>query len=299
MKVIRARAMGYCAGVRRAMEIALRESALRECGFPVFTEGRLIHNPKALESLKAHGVRELDSVSDLQRSALSAADYGRGITVVLRAHGVTPEREAELSAIRGVRIADATCPKVKNNQLKARYLVENGFCLFLAGEKSHAEIVGLMGYADCIVVETADEARRESEKLFHISRYVKTALMGQTTLSPAVYDAVTSTIREIFPNTLVIDTVCSATKDRQDATEKLCAFVDAVVVIGGKESANTRGLFHLAKASGKAVYLIEDADELPTEVFAYETVGVSAGASTPDEIIDEVENHLMRRGKCQ
>ena len=139
----------------RAMEIALRESALRE-SFPVFTEGRLIHNPKALESLKAHGVRELDRVSDLQRSAISAAEYGRGITVVLRAHGVTPEREAELSAMRGVRIADATCPKVKNNQLKARYLVEDGFCLFLAGEKSHAEIAGLMGYADCIVVETAD-----------------------------------------------------------------------------------------------------------------------------------------------
>jgi 4-hydroxy-3-methylbut-2-enyl diphosphate reductase len=266
------------------MEIALRESAR---GFPVFTEGQLIHNPKALESLKKHGVRDINEVSDM-------SGIIDGTTVVLRAHGVSPIREAELSA-HGVRIADATCPKVKRNQLKVRALAEDGFRVFLVGEKSHAEIIGIMGYADCIMVETTDEAKRKAEKLFHENPQSKTALMGQTTLSTDVYLSVASAIREIFPGVCVIDAICSATKDRQDAVKKLCIATDAVVVVGSKESANTQRLFYIVKASGKAAYFIEDADELPESVFAYGTVGISAGASTPDEIINEVENRLVRR----
>jgi 4-hydroxy-3-methylbut-2-enyl diphosphate reductase len=283
MKIIRAAAMGYCTGVRRAMEIASKEAA--HTSSPVFTEGRLIHNLKALESLKERGVRELDG--DL---------YGLigGATVVLRAHGVSPKREAELSA-RGAKIADATCPKVKKNQLKARSLAKDGFHVFLVGEKSHAEIIGLMGYADCIAVENAAEARLSAKKLFHENPRSKTAIIGQTTLSTDVYLSAAAAIREVFSNVCVIDTICPATKDRQDAVKKLCASVDAVVIVGGKESANTRRLFHIAETSGKAAYLIETAEELPPSVFAYDMVGISAGASTPDEIIDEVENRLLRK----
>ncbi|MDR1126772.1 MAG: 4-hydroxy-3-methylbut-2-enyl diphosphate reductase [Treponema sp.] len=286
MKVIRASAMGYCAGVRRAMEIALKETAY---GLPVFTQGRLIHNLTALESLKERGVRELD---DNPHGIID------GTTVVLRAHGVPPAREAELSA-RGARIADATCPKVKKNQLKIQSLAKDGFRVFLVGEKTHAEIVGLMGYADCIVVENAEEARRSAERLFNENPHSKTAVMGQTTLSTDVYLSATEAIKDIFSDVCVIDTICPATKDRQDAVKKLCASVDAVVIVGGKKSANTRRLFHIAKASGKAVYFIETAKELPPSVFTYDIVGISAGASTPDEIIDEVENRLLRKEECQ
>jgi 4-hydroxy-3-methylbut-2-enyl diphosphate reductase len=271
------------------MEIALRES---ERGSPVFTEGRLIHNPKALESLKKRGVRELDGAASALRGVIN------GTTVVLRAHGVSPTREAELSA-RGLKIADATCPKVKRNQLKTQSLAKNGFSVFLVGEKSHAEIVGLMGYADCITVETAEEAKHEAEKLFSENPRAKTAVIGQTTLATDVYLSAAEAVKEIFSDALVIDTICPATKDRQNAVRELCASVDAVVIVGGKESANTRRLYSIAEASGKAVYFIERADELPEAVFAYGTVGVSAGASTPNEIIDEVENRLLRDRECQ
>jgi 4-hydroxy-3-methylbut-2-enyl diphosphate reductase len=244
-----------------------------------------------MESLKERGVRKLDDTSDLH-------DIGEGTTVVLRAHGVSPLREAELSAC-GARIADATCPKVKKNQLSIHSLAKDGFRVFLVGEKSHAEIIGLMGYADCIVVETADEAKYSAEKLFHENPYSKTAVIGQTTLSTDVYLSAAEAIRKVFPDVRIINTICPATKNRQDAVKNLCASVDAVVIVGGKESANTRRLFHIAESSGKAAYLIETAEELPSSVFTYTTVGVSAGASTPDEIIDAVENRLLRRRECQ
>jgi 4-hydroxy-3-methylbut-2-enyl diphosphate reductase len=257
---------------------------------PVYAVGPLIHNPQAMDGLKKRGLRILDE-------RRLPEDLGAS-SVIIRAHGITPRLEEELANRRAV-IVDATCPKVKTSQLKARSLCGEGRRVFLAGERQHAEIIGIQGYApDCIIVGTAAEAVASAEKLFVEEPEALTALIGQTTGDPAEYKSIEENIRAFFPELMVLNTICGATEVRQDSLRKLCAQVDAVVVAGGRESANTRRLLAIAKASvpgsgGKPAWLVERADEIPGEAGAYHTVGLCAGASTPDELIDAIEQGLL------
>ncbi|MDR1596711.1 MAG: 4-hydroxy-3-methylbut-2-enyl diphosphate reductase [Treponema sp.] len=290
MIVIRAKVLGFCMGVRRAMDMA--DAALsREA--PVYAVGPLIHNSQAMEGLKERGLRILDE-------RRLPKDLGASFAII-RAHGITPRLEEELVRRHAV-IVDATCPKVKTSQLKARSLCEEGRRVFLAGERRHAEIIGIQGYApNCIVVGTPAEAAAAAEKLFSEEPEAMTALIGQTTGDPAEYKSIEENIRAFFPGLLVLNTICGATESRQDSLRKLCAQVDAVVVAGGRESANTRRLLAIAKASapgsrGKPAWLVEKADEIPGEAGAYRTVGLCAGASTPDGLIDAIEQGLLNLG---
>ena len=279
MKVIRARSLGYCMGVRRAVSIAEAEA-----GKKVYTMGPLIHNPRVLEDLRQRGVQTLET------SEISA-DL-RGAVVIIRAHGVTPRQERQLVE-QGARLVDATCPRVKASQMKAKALVESGYALFLAGEKRHGELVGIQGYApDCLLVGDAEEAEDSAAALHAAAPGSKTALLGQTTISTDEYELIAQAIRRYFPDIEVIDTICKATQDRQNALKELCQLVDAIVVAGGRDSANTQRLFAIAQAAGKAAWLVESAAELPDALAAYPIVGLSAGASTPDNVIDEIEQAL-------
>jgi 4-hydroxy-3-methylbut-2-enyl diphosphate reductase len=275
MEVIRADVLGYCAGVKRAIDIALKEAV----SGAVLTVGPLIHNKSVLEDLKKCGIESFDE-------KLTEIPVDR--TIVIRSHGITLQLEEELRKC-GAKISDATCPKVKKNQLQAKELSQAGYRVFLAGEKQHDEIAGIMGYAPCIVVEKNSKA---AEELFYKEPNAKTALIGQTTISPDEYQAIALEISSFFPDVKVIDTICSATKDRQDALKRLCGKVDAVIVAGGKESANTQRLFTIARASGKPVFFVESASELPKEVYSYAVVGISAGASTPNSTLDDIEGTL-------
>ncbi|MDR2071110.1 MAG: 4-hydroxy-3-methylbut-2-enyl diphosphate reductase, partial [Treponema sp.] len=283
MEVIKARTLGYCMGVRRAVELAYRRLAVPSCR--VYTIGPLIHNPQVLEDLEKRGVEVLDE-------ACLPRDLS-GAVVIIRAHGISPDLEAELVS-RGGRIVDATCPKVKASQMKALALAGAGRRVFLAGEARHGEIAGIRGYVpDCIVVADPDEAAVAAEGLARKNPGAGTALIGQTTISPDEYAAIGEAIRFFFPSIEVIDTICGATRDRQDALRELCGKVDGVIVAGGRESANTRRLFTIAEASGKPAWLVENAGEVPPEIASYPRAGLSAGASTPDEVIRSIEAKIL------
>jgi 4-hydroxy-3-methylbut-2-enyl diphosphate reductase len=280
-------------GVRRAVELASRVAANAR-DRRVYTLGSLIHNSRVLEDLKARGVESLE-----QERLPSNLE---GSLIVVRAHGVAPEIEARLSA-RGAELVDATCPRVKASQRKALLLSQKGFHIFLAGEKHHAEIAGLRGYAlagngFCEVVEDAHEAEAAATALFARNSAAKTALIGQTTMNSVEYSGISAAIRRFFPETTVLDTICGATKERQDALCALCTEVDCMIIVGGRNSANTRHLLDIARAKGKRAFLVEDADEiasLSSELEGLETAGLSAGASTPDVVIAEVEQALLAK----
>jgi 4-hydroxy-3-methylbut-2-enyl diphosphate reductase len=314
MKIIRAKVLGFCMGVRRAVELAKAEavSAL-ETGSRVFTAGPLIHNPVVLQNLQDCGVEILDDASpeDLH-----------GDVVIIRAHGVGPETEKKL-AMRGARIADATCPKVKASQMKARSLSLSGYRIFLAGEKHHGEIAGIQGYiadadagtdaaaaagaeagvdtvaeaAQGTVVADFREAERAAEELFALAPLARTALIAQTTISPSEYRAIGDAIKKYFPGLEIVHTICGATEDRQEALRNLIDDVDVLIVAGGRESSNTRRLLAIAESCGKPAFLAETPADISgakvlSEIMSYKTIGICAGASTPDDVIDGIETVL-------
>jgi 4-hydroxy-3-methylbut-2-enyl diphosphate reductase len=276
------------------MEMA--DAALSRAG-TVYAMGSLIHNPQAMGALKKRGLVVLDE-------AAIPEDLS-GAAVIIRAHGISPALEAALTG-RGARIIDATCPKVKASQIKARELLRLGRRVFLAGEKQHAEIIGIMGYApDCVLVGSPEEAAAAAEKLRREegagAGAPQTALIGQTTWDLAAYASIAEVLAAYFPDIEVCNTVCGATEARQDSLRSLCAGVDAVIVAGGRESANTRRLLDIARSfpgpdgRGKPAWLAETPADIPGEIDRYETVGLCAGASTPDFLIDGIERALRER----
>jgi len=295
MKVVRAGILGFCMGVRRAVEIAVRASLETSRTGALFTLGPLIHNSRVLESLQKRG---LVCLNENEISSLPADS-----TVIIRAHGVSPVIERELSK-KGINILDATCPHVKLSQSKARNFVENGYRLFIAGEENHGEIAGIKGYAEdgcpnrvssavppCFVVSNAEEASASAEELYRSEPEAKTALIAQTTIRAEEYSAIGEKIKNFFPSLEIVNSICTATVDRQNALRDL-ANVDAVIIAGSRESANTQRLLSLARELGKPAWLAEAVSDMTPEIAAYKTVGLSAGASTPDELIDEIEEAL-------
>ena len=327
MTVIRAKVLGFCMGVRRAVALAFEEARkAAKNGVPVYTFGPLIHNPKTLDDLKKLGIQSIDD--------FAPADLPSNSIIIIRAHGISPALERDLRE-KGCRIVDATCPKVKANQLKTLELIGEGYYLFLAGESNHAEIEGLLGYArettlqkaretalqkarettlqearetslreaktgsnssylKCVVVGNADDARMAAEELYRKNKFLKTALLGQTTISKDEYDNIKDEIIKFFPNLEIINTICAATSERQQALREMLPLADAVIVAGGEESANTRRLLAIAKESGKPCVLAENAQDIPGEFFSFSTVGLCAGASTPDSVVEEIELVLKR-----
>ena len=284
MKVIRAGALGFCMGVRRAVEMALKESGEKDKR--VFTLGPLIHNPGVLEDFFQRGITILkeEDISTLSQDS----------TVIIRAHGVSPAVEKKLVE-RGVCILDATCPHVKVSQNRAMELSNNGFYIFLAGEEKHAEITGIRGYikGGCCVVADSEGAETAAVALASYNPEAKTALIAQTTMNREEFRIIGEAIRGHFPDLKIIDTICGATRERQDALRKLRFDVDAFIIAGGRESANTRRLLSIAESCGKKAWLVEHADELPSEVFSFSVIGLAAGASAPDSVINAIEEKLL------
>jgi 4-hydroxy-3-methylbut-2-enyl diphosphate reductase len=249
--------------------------------------GPLIHNPGVLASLEARGLVSLEEGAlppDLE-----------GSTVIIRAHGISPGLEEELRRRRAV-LADATCPRVKKNQLMARSLSEAGFFLFIAGEQKHGEVAGLRGYAPWsqVVAESA-VAARVARTLVEKNPGARTALIGQTTIGGGEYRAIDGAIRAVFPDLETVDSICPATRERQEALGELCSRVEALVIAGGRASSNTRRLLSIARSLGKPAWLVESAAEigpLAAEIAPYRIAGLCAGASTPDSDIAEIEAAL-------
>ena len=298
--VIRAEVLGYCMGVKMAVE-AVRRALEQSPHRPVYTYGPLIHNAAALESLKALGVEILKPFPQSGEAANSSesgasSDFSPmpesfdGRSVVIRAHGIPP---LELKALkeRGAHIVDATCPRVLSSQRLAAKFAARGVAVILAGDARHAEIAGIAGFApDCTVLESYNDAERfvSSSNLPE-----QAALIGQTTIRQSEYDTIAKILAERIPRLTVCPTICPATEERQAALARLASAADGILVIGGKNSANTKRLFAAARSLTPHAWLVENASELPDELSSIKCVGLAAGASTPDEIIDAVEEKLL------
>ena len=294
MKIIRAKVLGFCFGVRRAVDLA--EGALGEprslgslslskgAGEKVYSLGPLIHNEAALADLESRGL------CTVQESQINTIPDGS--TVIIRAHGVAPRVTSVLEE-KGCRIIDATCPRVKASQkMVERYTSANDYVI-ITGDKNHGEMIGIAGFAgkNFIQIQNEDEARAlnipDSDK-------INVILMSQTTYSIKEFQKIQEILKAKFRNITVMNTICPATSERQQALQELCSQVEGVLVIGGKTSANTRRLYQTAAENCKLAAHIQSASDIPEEFFQLKTLGITAGASTPDSIILDVETHLSK-----
>lgn len=264
---------GACYGVKRALDMAL-ESA--QSPGPVHTLGPLIHNPRVVSDLAESGIAVAESLDDVSEG-----------TLVLRSHGTAPQIVDEAIA-RGLDVVDATCPYVSKVQRKARGLAEQGYGVVIIGEPGHAEVEGIRAWAGDAVIAVADVPEMLPDALPS-----RVGVVVQTTQSADRVEAVLQELRTRVEELKVEDTVCFATQERQAAAAELAARVDVMLVIGGRNSGNTRRLYEICKARCAKTHHIESADEIESEWFDdARTVGISAGASTPQSHIDSVCAHL-------
>ncbi len=278
MEILVARSAGFCMGVKRAIEMALRVA--REEGRTVYTHGPLIHNPQELEKLAAEGI-----------VAVGEHDPLPNAPVIVRAHGIPPSERQRLEA-QAERVVDATCPKVARIQRSIAEHSRQGFAVVIAGDPDHPEVVGLVGHAQgpAFVVCSPEDVDRLPE----LGRVL---LVAQTTQDEETFQAIRERVLARFPNASTLFTICRSTHRRLSEARELAAQVDAVVVIGGRNSANTRRLAEVVRRLGTPAYHVETAAELPLEgLRRCRRVGVTAGASTPSWIIEEVVGTLAGLG---
>jgi len=276
-KIEKAAEIGFCLGVRRAIDIL--EKVARERG-GVETLGPVVHNQQVLQRLAEMGVRTASSVADI-----------KGNTVVISSHGITPQIANEIRS-RNIDIINTTCPFVYRAQTVARRLAEAGFFVVIYGDRNHSEVKGILGWAEGKGVATHD--LEFLAKLKQIPRRI--GVLSQTTQIPAHFiDFVKQLIDATFTKDSefrVIDTICHSTRNRQQAVIELAKRVDLMLVIGSHTSANTNRLAQLCSTMTKT-YLIETADEIQPEwLQSNPRIGISAGASTPEETIAEVVEKL-------
>jgi 4-hydroxy-3-methylbut-2-enyl diphosphate reductase len=274
MKVIVARSAGFCWGVRRAIEKARAVSA-RSGGAPVFTDGPLIHNEQMIEQLEGEGVRQA-----------AGPDEARGQTLVVRAHGIPPDRRKELQRT-AAELVDATCPDVARIQGSIRLYARRGYHVLIYGDLGHAEIVGLQGFA-----EGRGRVIANAGQVADLPEMDRVCLVAQSTQIPFAYEEVAKAMRGRFPDAVVLDTICASTRNRQTELFAMSADVDAFAVVGGAHSANTLRLFDLAR-SLRPSFLVQTADQIrPPDFAPFATVGLTAGASTPEFTIEAVRRAL-------
>ncbi len=271
-------------GVRRAVELAL--DASNRTNEPICTYGPLIHNPQVLNILEEKGISVIKEIPE----------NGSG-TVLIRAHGVPPEDREKLRNA-GFNVIDATCPKViKVQSIIARHS-RQGYAVIIVGDRAHPEVIGLLGYAggNGHVAENMDA-------LHALPEFEKAIIVAQTTQNKTFFEEVTEWAEAYYPNYQVFNTICDSTESRQTDVKNLAEKVDAVVVVGGYESGNTKRLFDIARDAGKTAVHIETEAELDVSQLGNPShIAITAGASTPNWIIKrvyrELENRMMYNKRC-
>jgi 4-hydroxy-3-methylbut-2-enyl diphosphate reductase len=265
---------GFCWGVRRTVDKVMEVADQRRG--PVVTLGPIIHNPQAVARFREKGVGTVNAVSEV----------GDGTTVVVRTHGAVRE-EIESAEARGLELVDGTCPYVKYPQAVAQRLSREGYHVVIVGDANHAEIKGVASYADgaCTVVKPGGPIPELEAK--------KVAVIAQTTCIGADFERVVGALAARHKEVRAVNTICNDTEERQADARALAREVDAVVVVGGKNSANTRHLAEICRAIQPRTWHVETEDELRAEWFTgCRTVGLSAGASTPDWVVEGVAGWL-------
>ncbi|MDQ3712302.1 MAG: 4-hydroxy-3-methylbut-2-enyl diphosphate reductase [Acidobacteriota bacterium] len=279
MQVLIADEYGFCFGVERAVEMV--EEALQE-GDTVRTLGPLIHNDQEMERLATHGVSTISEPVQIQR----------GETAVIRAHGVTPQVEAELRE-KASKVVDATCPFVTKVQKLASRAAAQDRHVVVVGNPDHPEMIGVFGYAPehSFIV-------RDVEEVAALPRLRNPLVVSQTTIKlQNFYDVAEAVKAKADGETQIVNTICSATRDRQDAARALAGEVDVFYIIGGRHSSNSRKLLAVCQEQCEKSFLIETENEINAEdLRGAQRVGLTAGASTPNWLIEKIGKRLEEIG---
>ncbi|WP_462327787.1 4-hydroxy-3-methylbut-2-enyl diphosphate reductase [Desulfobaculum sp.] len=279
MEVVLADTAGFCMGVSLALKKLNAVVKAAEGIRHIRTLGPIIHNPQVLEHYAAHGVEVIECAKDAED----------GDVVVIRAHGVPQALEDDMKK-RGVDIHDATCPKVKKAQLLIARETENGRTLLLYGEADHPEVRGLLSYAgpDAVVFETLEELKAA------LKPGTEYFLAAQTTQDRNLFEELKEYLATALPAPIpVLETICDATRIRQQKAIRIAREVDRMIVAGGRNSGNTRRLVQVVRDQGVQCDHVETADELSADAYrGISRIGLTAGASTPDKIIGEIVDKL-------
>ncbi len=280
MDVKVAKSAGFCFGVKRAVETVYQQTA--EENGPIYTYGPIIHNEEVVKDLEARGVRVVETKEELKDC--------KGGTVIIRSHGVSKEIYDILESNQ-INYVDATCPFV----LKIHRLVEKhtkeGYHVVIIGNDSHPEVEGIKGWGD--KARTTVVSNREEADKFSVSGGERVCIVSQTTFNNNKFKDLVEIIEKKGYDIIVLNTICSATQERQTEAREISAQVDAMIVIGGKHSSNTQKLFEICKKECENTYYIQTLDDLDvTKLQSIGSVGITAGASTPNNIIEEVQKNV-------
>ncbi len=275
-----AKTAGFCFGVRRAVD-TVYEQVAKNRDAKIYTYGPIIHNEEVVKDLRSKGVEVLYTLEELK--SLSEG------TVIIRSHGVSKD-VYDILEERGVKCVDATCPFVKKIHNIVEKKSRDDKHIVIIGDEKHPEVQGIQGWAQAAV--TVIKTEEEAEK-FSVSENTKICIVSQTTFNYNKFKYLVEIISKKSYDICVLNTICSATKERQTEAESIAKEVDAMIVIGDKHSSNTQKLFEICSHACNNTYYIQTLEDLNmSQLKSVKTVGITAGASTPKNIIEEVQNNV-------
>ena len=280
MRVVRAKTAGFCPGVKRAVEMVY-EQVRKNGGTKIYTYGPIIHNEEVVKDLRSKGVLVIEDEEGLDR-----VDEG---IIVIRSHGVERRIYEKLKS-KDLTIVDATCRFVKRIHDIVREESESGRFILIIGNPGHPEVIGIRGWAGerSAVVQNVEDVEN-----FPINRGEKVCVVSQTTFNYNKFKDLVEIISKKSYDVNVVNTICNATKEREAEALDIARHADAMIVIGDKHSSNTQTLYEICERECKATYYIQTLDDLNlNQLRSVETVGITAGASTPNNIIEEVQNNV-------
>lgn len=278
MEIRVAKKAGFCFGVKRAVETVYKEADKQQ---KIYTYGPIIHNEAVVKDLESKGIRIINSIGELDKLETG--------TVIIRSHGV-PKEVCERIEQKGLSYVDATCPFVKRIHEIVEKESKKGRTIIIVGNAGHPEVDGIIGWCQngATVIETEEEAEN-----FVTFRDKNISIVSQTTFNNNKFQYIVEIFQKKGYNVSVVNTICNATQERQTEAKELAGSVDAMIVIGGKNSSNTRKLYEICCKECKYTFFIQTLDDLHLELpKSVRLVGITAGASTPNNIIEEVQNYV-------
>ena len=278
MEVRLAKSAGFCFGVKRAVQTVYEQV---EKGGKIYTYGPIIHNEEVVKDLEKKGVSVIESEEELSKLTDG--------TVIIRSHGV-PKKIYEMIEEQGLECVDATCPFVKRIHTIVEKESGEGSKIVIIGNENHPEVEGIKGWSQtpATVIESEEEAVE-----FKAEKNEKICMVAQTTFNYNKFKELVEIFQKKGYNVSVVNTICNATEERQTEAKEIAALVDVMIVIGGKHSSNTRKLYEICSKECEQTYFIQTLDDLHLELpKAVRLIGITAGASTPNNIIEEVQNYV-------
>ena len=274
-----AKTAGFCFGVKRAVNTVYEQ--IEKGDKLIYTYGPIIHNEEVVKDLEEKGVKVIESEEDIEKIEADAA-------VVIRSHGST-EKICDLIKAKGANIVDATCPFVKKIHNIVAEKSEAGYHIVIIGNDKHPEVEGIKGWSksSVTVINTEEEANSIS-----ISDDKNVCIVSQTTFNYKKFHKLVEIIQKKVYNVIIVNTICNATSERQVEAKQIATEVDSMIVIGGKTSSNTQKLYEICKEECKNTYYIQTAKDLETVQLEGDVIGITAGASTPKNIIEEVQANV-------